>query len=68
MMVCPTVSELRFYGCCHPCFEDFLEGKAIGLKYVKINKDIMQIKRNESLNCKLFSYKLLFSLILDQLH
>ena len=20
MFVCPTVSELRFYGCCHPCF------------------------------------------------
>ena len=20
MFVCPTVSELRFYGCCHPCY------------------------------------------------
>ncbi len=20
MSVCPTVSELRFYGCCHPCY------------------------------------------------
>ena len=20
MFVCPPVSELRFYGCCHPCF------------------------------------------------
>ena len=20
MSVCPTVSGLRFYGCCHPCF------------------------------------------------
>ena len=20
MYVCPTVSEIRFYGCCHPCF------------------------------------------------
>ena len=20
MSVCPDVSELRFYGCCHPCF------------------------------------------------
>ena len=20
MSVCPTVSEVRFYGCCHPCF------------------------------------------------
>ena len=20
MSVCPTVSVLRFYGCCHPCF------------------------------------------------
>ena len=19
-LVCPTVSELRFYGCCHPCY------------------------------------------------
>ena len=24
MFVCPTISELRFYGCCHPCsrYED----------------------------------------------
>ena len=21
MSVCPTVSVLRFYGCCHPCFK-----------------------------------------------
>ena len=21
MYVCPSISELRFYGCCHPCFK-----------------------------------------------
>ena len=21
MSVCPTVSVLRFYGCCHPCYK-----------------------------------------------
>ena len=21
MFVCPTISVLRFYGCCHPCFK-----------------------------------------------
>ena len=21
MSVCPTVSVLRFYGCCHPCWD-----------------------------------------------
>ena len=23
MFVCPTVSDLRFYGCCHLCFSRF---------------------------------------------
>ena len=22
MFVCPSISELRFYGCCHSCFVD----------------------------------------------
>ena len=22
MFVCPTVQELCFYGCCHPCYTD----------------------------------------------
>ena len=24
MSVCPTVSVLRFYGCCHPCYKSIL--------------------------------------------
>ena len=30
MFVCPTVSELRFHGCCDPCFEEnYLKYKCI---------------------------------------
>ena len=31
MFVCPTISELRFYRCCHPCLTQF---------YVCYNEDI----------------------------
>ena len=27
MSVCPIVSELRFYGCCHPCLFMGIRGK-----------------------------------------
>ena len=27
MFVCFTVSEFRFYGCCHPCLRSYLPGR-----------------------------------------
>ena len=35
MSVCPTVSVLRFYGCCHPCFY-YNSNKIINIKSFSI--------------------------------
>ena len=35
MSVCPTVSVLCFYGCCHPCFPYIEEGGYIRL-FIKL--------------------------------
>ena len=32
MSVCPTVSVLRFYGCCHPCFVNTLGNAGQGIQ------------------------------------
>ena len=46
MFVCPTVSDLRFYGCCHPCLKT--KSEFILLQYRKSKR---QMKRNYSPIC-----------------
>ena len=43
MFVCPTISELRFYGCCHPCFQ---------VKYEIYEKYWKKINRIEVISLK----------------
>ena len=45
MSVCPTVSVLRFYGCCHPCFYYRMKDRHIGSKV--INYTLKVYKKNQ---------------------
>ena len=41
MFVCPNISELRFYGCCHPCFHNPYPLFVMKLKLIVMISDIL---------------------------
>ena len=45
MFVCPTVSELRFYGCCYHCLVSKMNLKCITDNYIIVKKNISNSKK-----------------------
>ncbi len=44
MSVCPTVLELRFYGCCHPCFTNIIDEYGHGKEIEAVDKLLKNVK------------------------
>ena len=42
MSVCPNVSELRFYGCCHPCSVKTKQLKC--LHFLQLNPKLLKLE------------------------